>query len=603
MAHDWHEVDRSRSGACTVVPGERTTTREPDGGVAVAPATTRPRGPADAPVRPPRSRGGPPASLRRLPFAGFVGASVLLALSQTPSLIPRHWALQGVVGGIAAACGYGFGTLASHVWRSLSGPEPPSWVKHAAWWAAAVVAPLAILGMAGLGVRWQRELHELVAMPNPSAWGHLGGVVLSLLLLWLLVIIARGLHRAARTLGTWLAHRLPRAAARALGWLLVSLFVIGLLDGVVIDSLFNAADESFRLGDELVDDGLQAPMSSTRSGGPGSLVDFDDLGEQGRAFVTGGPSSPIDAAAGQDLGSEPIRVYAGLESARTVAGRARLVVEELERTGAFEREVLAVMITTGTGWINPDAAAALEHLWDGDTALAALQYSYLPSWLSFLVDANRGRDAGAELFNAVHARWATLPEHERPRLLVFGESLGADGAEAAFSGIADIRNRTDGVLFVGPPNFSDLWKEFTERRDRDTPEQRPTYDGGATVRFAAEAADLHEPDAPWYEPRVVYLQHPTDPVVWWSPRLILRRPDWLAEARGDGVLPSVRWIPLVSFLQLSADLASTERVPTGFGHDYGPLVADAWAAIAAPDGWTHADTERLRAHLQAAAHR
>src|SRR5690606_11212588 len=129
---------------------------------------------------------------------------------------------------------------------------------------------------------------------------------------------------------------------------------------------------------------------------------------------------------------------------------------------------------------------------------AAMQYSYLPSWLSFLVDSSRAREAGAELFNAVHERWAALPEDDRPRLLVFGESLGADGAEAAFSGVADIRNRTDGVLWVGPPRFSELWSTFVERRDPGSPEHLPVYDGGATVRFAARPEDLEHPDAPWY---------------------------------------------------------------------------------------------------------
>jgi uncharacterized membrane protein len=35
----------------------------------------------------------------------------------------------------------------------------------------------------------------------------------------------------------------------------------------------------------------------------------------------------------------------------------------------------------------------------------------------------------------------------------------------------------------------------------------------------------------------------------------------------------------------------------GFGHDYRPLFADAWAAVAPPDGWTQAQTDQLAAHL------
>ena len=146
-----------------------------------------------------------------------------------------------------------------------------------------------------------------------------------------------------------------------------------------------------------------------------------------------------------------------------------MVVEELERTGAFDRDVLCVITATGTGWVNPEAAAALEYLWAGNTALATMQYSYLPSWLSLLVDSGRAREAGAELFDAVYERWEQEPEDERPLLVVFGESLGVDGSEAAFSGIADLRNRVDGALWVGPPNFSGLWRTFAERRDPGSP--------------------------------------------------------------------------------------------------------------------------------------
>jgi uncharacterized membrane protein len=531
-------------------------------------------------------------------YPGLVVAVLFYAMSQTPSLVPRHWLFQGLVSGVVAAFGYGIGTIGSYLWRTFRGPQlPPLW-SRVAWWLLAIATPVLLIASTIQGVRWQRKLHTLMGLDSPSAWGYVVGAVLAVLLMALLLGVARALRMASRWVSRRLhrvTRRLPPRVGRVTGGVLVALLVIGLLDGVVNDALFAAADESFRLSDELLEgDEFEAPASPLRSGSEASLVAFADLGRQGRAFVTDGPGVSVPEPAPS---IEPIRVFVGLESAATVEERAALVVEELERTGAFEREVLCIVTTTGTGWINPTAAAALELLWDGDTALAGYQYSYLPSWLSFLVDAGRAREAGAELFNAVHERWLELPEDDRPLLLVFGESLGADGAEAAFSGIADVRNRADGMLLVGPPNSSELWRIITERRDPGTPERLPTYDGGATVRFASDAADLVEPDAPWYHPRVVYLQHASDPVVWWSPRLILRRPDWLAEPRGDDVLPAMRWFPLVTFWQISADMANDRRVPAGHGHDYGLLVVDAWVAIAAPGGWTDADTERLRAEV------
>jgi uncharacterized membrane protein len=93
---------------------------------------------------------------------------------------------------------------------------------------------------------------------------------------------------------------------------------------------------------------------------------------------------------------------------------------------------------------------------------------------------------------------------------------------------------------------------------------------------------------------VLYLQHPSDPIVWWSPELLFRRPDWLVEPRGDDVSPAMSWYPVVAFWQITADLAHAQSVPDGHGHNYSDLILDAWVGVAAPDGWTAADTARVR---------
>jgi uncharacterized membrane protein len=253
-----------------------------------------------------------------------------------------------------------------------------------------------------------------------------------------------------------------------------------------------------------------------------------------------------------------------------------------------------VVTTTGTGWVDPAASSALEYAVDGDSAMVAMQYSYLPSWLSFLVDQAKARDAGRALFDAVYGAWSQLPADDRPRLYVFGESLGTFGGEAAFSGLADIENRTDGVVWAGPPNFNELWRGFVADRDAGTPEWLPVYDEGRTVRFADEAPDFAGPPATWGDPRVAYLQNASDPIVWWSPRLILHRPDWLEGARGPDVSPDMAWMPFVTFWQVTADLVFSTGVPDGHGHKYEADYANAWADVVQPPGWTAADTDRLR---------
>jgi uncharacterized membrane protein len=241
-------------------------------------------------------------------------------------------------------------------------------------------------------------------------------------------------------------------------------------------------------------------------------------------------------------------------------------------------------------------------MYNGDTAMVASQYSYLPSWISFLGDRDKSMESGRAMIEAVHAWWLRLPPDRRPKLLLYGESLGSMAGQAAFDWLPDIaRMGFSSVLWVGPPNASPLWKAITVRRDPGTPEVEPRYDNGRTVRFsqANDAADIAaDTDAPWEGTRVLFLQHASDPIVWWSGDLIFNRPDWLKEPPGRDRTPLMRWYPIVTFWQVAADMTNAGSVPGGHGHNYGEYVLDGWAAAAPPDGWTPDDTERIRIALE-----
>jgi uncharacterized membrane protein len=92
----------------------------------------------------------------------------------------------------------------------------------------------------------------------------------------------------------------------------------------------------------------------------------------------------------------------------------------------------------------------------------------------------------------------------------------------------------------------------------------------------------------------VYLQNGSDPIVWWSPRLILSQPDWLRGEPAPDVSEDMAWLPFVTFWQVTADLVFSTGVPDGHGHKYEADYADGWARVAQPPGWTDADTQRLR---------
>jgi uncharacterized membrane protein len=570
-------------------------TREPGhGGTDVdtgRPSRTPPAAPEEGDRRPPRRW------LRWLPrytWSGTVGALLFGCGSLTPSLLPRGWVLQGLIAGITAAIGYGVGVAVAWFVAEVTESRMSVGFRRRAWQVLAVAGTLLCLVMLWLGARWQREIHELMGLTPPEGYSSVGIVVVAVLVFALFVGIGRGIRRLARWLIRTVGRFLPSRVARPLGVVVVTALVIFLLNGVLFQGLVNAMNSAFSGKDDGTEEGAVEPTASERSGSPASLVPWEDLGLQGRNFVGTGPTpEELQAFSGRPA-LEPVRAYVGLASADDVGDRAALAARELERAGGFDRSVLVVVTTTGTGWVDPAASDSLEYEFNGDTAMVAMQYSYLPSWLSFLVDQVKARDAGRALFDAVYGAWAQLPPDSRPELYVFGESLGTFGGEAAFSGLADIENRTAGVLWAGPPNFNELWRGIVADREGGTPEWLPVYADGRTVRFADEAPDLDRPPGPWGEPRVVYLQNASDPIVWWSPRLILNRPDWLEGDRGPDVSQGMVWMPFVTFWQVTADLVFAVEVPDGHGHKYEADYVNGWAAVTQPPGWTEADTDRLR---------
>jgi uncharacterized membrane protein len=528
----------------------------------------------------------------RYGFVGLVGAVAFLCLSLTPSLLPRNIILQGIISGVSAAAGYGLGVVATWLIQKLS-TRPLRRATPRAWRWLAVASTIALAGFSYWGSGWQREVHQLMGMPPPPRFGFPVIVLLAALVAAGIVGLVRLLRSAARRIGALLGRWVPPQTARVIAGLLVVLLTLGVLNGVVIDGFFAATDRTFSAVNGETEPGVQPPDDPLRSGGPGSLVTWASLGNQGRSFVAGGPDmEQLRQFSGAEV-HPPVRAYAGLDSAPTSRERAALAVQELQRTDAFSRKVLCVVTTTGTGWVDSKAVDPLEYMYQGDTAIVGLQYSYLPSWLSFLVDKDRAHEAGRDLFNRVYAVWSQMPPQQRPKLLVFGESLGSFGAESAFSGVDDIRNRVDGMLLVGPPNRNGLWREIVSERDAGTTEVLPSYEQGTTVRFANAPTDLTRPPTAWATPRVAYLQHASDPIVWWAPRLMVSRPDWLDEPPGSDVSADMRWLPFVTFWQVTADMAFSTGVPAGHGHNYGASTVDTWARIAPPEGWTAERTAAL----------
>lgn len=528
--------------------------------------------------------------------ARVAGAGVLVAASLTPSLLPRGWLTQGVVSGVALAAGYGLavvsGRLLDPVLRRV-----PAQVRAR---LGAVVALLAVtLAVAALVAHqlWQVEVRRLMQADTGIAVYPLAISLTALLVGYLTLQVGRLVGWAH----AWQVHRLsrllPRPWARALQATVNAVLVVLFLDVVVAGQVFSAVEDASVTGNARLESQVAPPSSPYRAGSSASLLAWDDLGREGRRFVTAGPSTVLIEEFTGRPGIEPIRVYAGLSSADTAEERARLAVAELDRTGAFTRDVVVVVAPTGTGWVDPYAVAPLEYMYGGNSAAVAIQYSYRPSWIQLLGNQDVAKEAAAALFGAVRDRIDQEPAASRPLLLLYGQSLGAFGSEAIFENLDDLIRRTDGVLWVGPPGSNQLWHEFTTQREPDSPIWQPVYRNGRHVRFGADAASLSQPPGAWGPPRVVYLQHSSDPVTWWGPELLFTRPDWLDQPRGPDVSEEVPYLPVLTFLQLGIDLAQSTDAPVEHGHNFGPAQAHAWALIAPPPDWSPQRAEELGAAI------
>jgi uncharacterized membrane protein len=546
--------------------------------------------------------------------------------SLAPTLMPRGSAVQAAISAICISIGYALGALGGWCVRRLRSPRPaasdgrpprtpaltdrirtalPPWLPS--WVVVALPATALMTVGVAFWVRWQNQQRALLAMDDLVATVTIPMVVLTVVLTLVLVTIGRLVGGAVRRLDRWNHRHLPGSLALPTTIVLVLVITGFLLRDVAADAFITWADRSFSIVDSGTNDGTAQPTTDTVSGGVDSLVEWDDLGLQGRDFVAQATADADLRSFAEQAGTDPdgvvapIRAYAGMDSADDVDERARLAVADLERAGGFEREVVVVATSTGTGWIDPDASRALELMYGGDTAIVSMQYSFLPSWISFITDLDRAEEAGAALYQAVYDEWLTRPEAERPRLISFGLSLGAFGASAAFTGqdadtsVANMVSRSDGALFVGTPYATELLRQLVDERDASSPAWLPVVDDGRTVRFESRDPNPPATTAAWEQPPVLFFQHPSDPVTHWYYDWLWSTPDWMDDPRGYDVPADADWFPIVTGVQGVFDLMAGFSAPPGHGHDYRLDYPSAWADVVAPDGWTDDDTAALEA--------
>ena len=318
-----------------------------------------------------------------------------------------------------------------------------------------------------------------------------------------------------------------------------------------------------------VPDGVlgEPPASPFVSGCHGSAVSWAPLTRDARRHLASATPAQRIASVMDEPAIEPIRLYVGLTSAGTAAERASLALAELERTGALDRGLLVLCSPTGSGFVNYVAASAWEYLTRGDCASLTLQYSLRPSVLS-LDRVDEGREQNQALMAALAPVLAARARERRPRVVLFGESLGAFTSQDTFlhTGTRGLRvHFVDRALWLGTPYASGWAREV---RDLDRPDVEP----GEVLRSAgADDLDQLEPEVA-EAARYVLLSHQDDGVTLFSLELLVRCPPWLGDQRTPAVPPQAGWSTPITFLQTLIDAKnSADTTPgrfTGSGHDH-----------------------------------
>ncbi|WP_269931337.1 alpha/beta hydrolase [Aminobacter sp. HY435] len=531
-------------------------------------------------------------------LTGLLIGTLFFAASLTPTLIPRTYVTQGVLSGCSAAAGYGVGFFLRWLWHYLELPELQARILRVS--KAVAVAFCAVIGLTFLwrAAEWQNSIRSVMGMePVDSAHPFEVGAI-ALVTFVILITLARLFKITLYFVSRRLNRYVPKRVSYVIGTTIAILVFWSAADGIIFRYGLRVMDSSFQRLDALMPPDTTQPTDPDKTGSAASLVRWQDLGRMGRSYIATGPgSADIGSFTGKPA-MEPLRVYVGLQSGNSPQQRARLALDELKRVGGFERSALVIITPTGTGWVDEQGIDPVEFLHNGDIASVAAQYSYLASWLSLLVEPGYGAEQARALFTEVYGYWRTLPKETRPKLYIYGLSLGALSSELSNELFEVLGDPYQGALWVGPPFPSRIWNAITAGRDPGTPAWLPRFGDGSYVRFTAQKDALDIPGAIWGPLRVVYLQYASDPITFYDPHAFYHEPDWMKPPRGPDVSPDLRWYPVVTFLQLTLDLAMATTSPIGYGHVYAAEhYIDSWLQVTDVQGWSPAEVERLKQHF------
>ncbi|MBO6510924.1 MAG: alpha/beta-hydrolase family protein [Roseibium sp.] len=519
------------------------------------------------------------------------------AASLTPSLIPRGPLVPGLLGGIVIALGYLLGQIIWLIWRAADFPA----LKGRAALVFNLLLAAAALGLTvwtiAFSLEWQNALRVKMDL-QPVETQHLLVILVAAVAVFAVLYLVGAL---VAMLFKWIRSRfyrfMPPRRANVLGVVAVVFILFVVTRDGILDFVVTGLDESYETAQKLFDDAPPRPDKATQAGSEASLIDWAAMGQPGRDFVMSGPDAAAISRFTGKPALDPIRVYVGRADGETPQERAELALAELKRLKAFERKILIVTSPTGTGWMDPGSHDPVEYMHNGDIATVSAQYSYLQSPLALILETRTGLDQATALLEVVHRYWKTLPEDNRPKLYAHGLSLGAWSSMYATNLFRLVDDPINGAFWAGPPFPSDLWNYVQNARQPGSPWVLPTIEKGSLVRYASHYADASKAEADWGRMRIVFLQYSSDPIVFYDPLSVWRAPPWMNDPPAEDVSEHLTFMPVVTQFQLALDMALSFGAPPGHGHAYfaQDYIAP-WVQVTAPEGWTQADKERLKAH-------
>jgi uncharacterized membrane protein len=545
-------------------------------------------------------------------WSGLVLAAWAATRSFGPSLMPRATAHQAMVSGAAAATGFAVGNasygvigtdftlreqlpvfagtaalgIGARAVLPADGELPLATVRSVAEGVAAGSVACAavnlvrqsrrpgvtagVVATAGAGaaaftlvrsIRDQLARRDDVDPPPPRP---LPAIAQSATIAGVLAAVVNGYRRSGRVAATMVRRRFGASPAVA--------EVVGrtgstMVWGAVILAFVDTFVRGMELYDRVMDPGYdQPPATPARSAGPGSAITYSRTGRQGRRFISNVPTADdIEAVMGDRAVAEPVRVFVGYDMAKTAEDRVALALEELERTGAYDRALLVVGSPAGTGVVNTVAFETADYLLRGDAAGVAVQYERLPSLLC-LHRTGVGGHHHRLLLEGIRRALQSRVESRRPRVVVYGESLGAWAGQNAF-----LHRGVDGLdelgieraLWVGTPFYSGWMHETASNGQARS---------GAVIQVPSVLPLRALSEAERERVRVVLLTHHNDPIGKLNLDLLVRRPEWLGTDRPPTVSPRQRYTPVITGLQTIVDTANATNQVAGVfratGHDY-----------------------------------